>query len=118
MNLKMADGYFVSQGLRESAALCTKEQAALAARLITAADVIDAMLDERRAISKQRYEIVGLTKAEATRCLEAVAGDALWSDGHSFPSNELFARPIGCRCNFCRTAEQISYPSASVRRAG
>lgn len=40
----VTDGPFVSQGLRDTAALCSKDQVAIAARLKLAADVIDALL--------------------------------------------------------------------------
>jgi len=46
-------------------------------------------------ISKeQRYEIVGLTKAEVDRCMEVLCGGPMpWDRGYCFASSDLFARP-------------------------
>lgn len=48
-------------------------------------------------VSTQRYEIVGLTKAEAMRALEAIVGCPVvnWSDdAECVITSELRARPI------------------------
>lgn len=41
----ITDANATAQGLRDTAALCGEEQAALAARLLVAAEVIDGLLD-------------------------------------------------------------------------
>lgn len=48
-----------------------------------------------------KFEIVGLTQAEATRCMEAIAGAVVWDRGHAFASGTLFARPMDCQCGYC-----------------
>jgi len=44
--------------------------------------------------SNERYEIVGLTRAEVDRCMEVLCGGPMpWDRGYCFASSELFARP-------------------------
>ena len=44
--------------------------------------------------SNERFEIVGLTKAEVDRCMEVLCGGPMpWDRGYCFASSELFARP-------------------------
>jgi len=50
------------------------------------------MTKERK--SNERFEIVGLTKAEVDRCMEVLCGGPMpWDLGYCFASSDLFARP-------------------------
>lgn len=45
--------------------------------------------------SNERFEIVGLTKAEVDRCMEVLCGGPVpWDRGYCVASSELFARPV------------------------
>lgn len=44
--------------------------------------------------SNERFEIVGLSRAEVDRCMEVLCGGPVrWDRGYCVASSELFARP-------------------------
>jgi hypothetical protein len=70
-------------------------------------------------ISKeQRYEIVGLTKAEADRCMEVLCGGPMpWDRGYCFASSELFARPSRYGPEPSRVGATLALKARRVRDA-
>jgi len=57
--------------------------------------------------SNERFEIVGLTKAEVDRCMEVLCGGPMpWDRGYCFASSELFARPSRYGPCCCRRARE------------
>jgi hypothetical protein len=60
-------------------------------------------------MSEQKYEVVGLTRAEAVRIAEQIGQGAVLSDrGHTYPDDGVIIRPMGCKCPQCSTLETRS----------
>jgi hypothetical protein len=69
-------------------------------------------------MSEQKYEVVGLTRAEAVRIAEQIGqGAVLWDRGHTYPDDGVIIRPMGCKCPQCSAQETCEQCSGTKRTA-
>lgn len=57
--------------------------------------------EEGSVSSNERYEIVGLTREQAHKIADDLAGSAVWGERHVWISETCVVRPQGCRCVHC-----------------